>query len=997
MQQLLVQHLQMPPNLDPSPPGDRPALTRALAKKPEHRFPSVSALVRALRDGGDSERTTAIRMPAPPPDRLARVDLPPPDSPPPDESALIQLVGAPRSDTPLPAIGLETPPPTVAPPEQTGSGPVRPALVVGVGGAGLRVLQRLRKLLSEKFGGPEKLPAVRFLYIDTDPDALAAATADRPGDGLAGLRPDEVFPAKLNRTGHYLKPRLNGRTLIEGWFDPQLLYKLPRTPVTMGLRPLGRLAFCDHYRLLVQRLHTELEACAHPDALADTTDHTGLGVRTNRPRVYVVAGLGGGTGGGMFLDLAYAARARLRRMGYEAQDVTGVLLVPPDAAGADPGPLAQANTYAALTELNHYARPDTAFTAGYDDRHGSVRDAGPPFTHTVLLPGPAEAASPYAAGGSSGVVMAAGASGRVPAGLNRSGRVGPPVNRSGYAAHPAHRSGVVRPPAAGIRGSAAVAAAVRDPAAAGKDPCAAAADYLRLDLFAPVGRVLDDRRPSAAGAGPVAARTFGLARYDWPRGEVVGRTARYVTGVVLDHWVTPNFGRSRQAIPAWAAEQFARLGLDPEGLVGRMKRKADDAVGRPVEALLAQTLDPLTPRGWRPKLPDPTRLTLAFAELDKLIGTPLLVANPPPNPVEDAARAAAASAGARGQAALAALIPGLVDDPTFRLAGAEEAVRQVLANIDRALARFHDQAARAEADARAAHELLVTSAHHETAARKEVVAEVTEALKVYPASQYQAVLARHAVKVYEHLKQVMVAALNEVSGCRLRLEGYRQALVAELEQPPAAVGPRQVMPPGCPTVEEAARKFLAVLTDEDLAELEDRIQAEVERTTGGLYQACLNTAEGAEVLLRVVREETRAYLDARLGDVDLAGMFAARFPAPGGVAAALVRAFDAAAPELVGSGPWARDAVTVVTAPAGAGGDPLRRLAEEALSAGADWVPADTPDEVVVYREYPHVPLTALPQCGPAWAAAYQAAAEQFQCTPHTRVDVTRWVGVDAD
>ena len=33
--------------------------------------------------------------------------------------------------------------------------------------------------------------------------------------------------------------------------------------------------------------------------------------------MYVVAGLGGGTGGGMFLDVAYAVQNRLRRMGYD--------------------------------------------------------------------------------------------------------------------------------------------------------------------------------------------------------------------------------------------------------------------------------------------------------------------------------------------------------------------------------------------------------------------------------------------------------------------------------------------------------------------------------------------------------------------------------------------------------------------------------------------------------------------------------------------------------
>src|SRR5581483_3890698 len=200
-------------------------------------------------------------------------------------------------------------------------------------------------------------------------------------------RPDEVFCARLNRAGHYLKPRLNGRTLLEGWFDPQWLYKLPRNPMTMGLRAFGRLAFCDHYRVLMQKLEAELDACLDPHALDHTEDATGLEARTNRPRVYVVAGLGGGTGGGMFLDVAYAVRDRLKRFGYAAPDVVGVLLVPPDGPPGEVAPQAQANTYAALTELHHYARPETAYTAHHDDRAGTIRDTGPPFSQVVLLPG----------------------------------------------------------------------------------------------------------------------------------------------------------------------------------------------------------------------------------------------------------------------------------------------------------------------------------------------------------------------------------------------------------------------------------------------------------------------------------------------------------------------------------------------------------------------------------------------------------------------------------
>jgi serine/threonine protein kinase len=48
--QLLMMHATAHPNLEPLPPADRAAVAKALAKKPEHRFPSCTEFVQALLD-----------------------------------------------------------------------------------------------------------------------------------------------------------------------------------------------------------------------------------------------------------------------------------------------------------------------------------------------------------------------------------------------------------------------------------------------------------------------------------------------------------------------------------------------------------------------------------------------------------------------------------------------------------------------------------------------------------------------------------------------------------------------------------------------------------------------------------------------------------------------------------------------------------------------------------------------------------------------------------
>ena len=57
-------------------------------------------------------------------------------------------------------------------------------------------------------------------------------------------------------------------------------------------------------------------------------------------------------------------------------------------------------------------------------------------------------------------------------------------------------------------------------------------------------------RPAAGEASPGAVRTFGLARFGWPRAEVVARAARVVAPVLVNHWVTPDPRQVRQVIPA---------------------------------------------------------------------------------------------------------------------------------------------------------------------------------------------------------------------------------------------------------------------------------------------------------------------------------------------------------------------------------------------------------------------------------------------------------------
>ncbi len=974
MSQLLMQHLQLPPDLAPSPPADRPALQRALSKRPEDRWPSVRAFVRAIREG-DGLAASVTRVAAPTGDSTDNL--------------------GPKPGSGIHGLSLETPAPrgmtetdnhavlvTPAPPEVTGPGPLRPALVIGIGQAGLRVVQRLRFELNDRYGPAEFTPLLRTLVIDTDPDTLDDAVRPRGADRLAALSAETIVPAKLNRASHYLKPRLNGRNLTEGWFDPQLLYRIPRTPQTMGLRLFGRLAFMDHYRAVMAKVGAELEAALSPDSLHLTEQRTGLRRRTNRPRVYVVAGAGGGTGGGMLLDVAYAVRAKLKRMGYEHPELVGVLLLPPADASLAP-PQALGNTYATLTELNHFTRPDSTFTAGYDDRGGAVKEKDAPFTRVMLVPGPAGSIF----SGTRTTPPAAGA-------INR-GLIGRPSGVSPVPpARPKVGSGVTGQPGSRVVPGAALTR-TPEPAVAAFKAVAGVAELIRLDLFTPLGRAADEQRDAKLVGQPkaVTVGAFGVTAFDWPRAEVVGRTAAAVARKVLTAWLVPNVKRAREIIPTWAAAQWTQIGLDPDTALAKLQAAAETATGARTEDLITLTTEPLVPKGWLARLPEPEKVAVAVDGLVKLFGPPAGPAHRQPTAAEEAVADTAVKLGDESAHHLRTIAAALVEDQQFRIAGAEEATRQFLATADRLADKYSAEAAAAEQKSTAAYECLVHYTHHTKGMRKPAAAELADALRLFPRARYQAVLYRALARVYQGIHDPLALQLTDVLGCKDRL-----AEIAGPVDPPAAdfiPGPRRLMPPGCLGVDDAVARFEGVLTDADFAAIDARVQAALEPDLGGVFQACFHSAVGPEGVIAAVREETRSYLDARLGEVDMGAMFAERFRSRQQAEAAVAHAYAEADPEWVGGGPWTGTEVTVLGAPDGVAGGPVRELATRAIPVAGLPV-AESRDDVTIYREYPAVPLSAVPHLGPAGSTAYQNLPDANQCSLHSRLDVTAWTDVDA-
>ncbi|MCL1466793.1 tubulin-like doman-containing protein [Argonema galeatum] len=264
-------------------------------------------------------------------------------------------------------------------------------ICIGLGGTGRDVLMRIRRLIVDRYDDLTKLPIVSFVHIDTDKAAtqvsglrtgstyhgvdLSFREAEKVG---ATMTSSEVtnFVQGMERRSNY--DRQGPYDHIARWFPPQLLRNIKAVEEgAKGIRPVGRLAFFHNYRKIQSAIQTAENRTRGHEA---TLLKLGLTVEEGL-NIFVVGSLCGGTGSGMFLDVAYSLR---QSYGDSKAKIVGYLVISPELYGNTPNMIA--NTYAALKELNHYTTPSTKFEVCYDMQTTKfVRETRPPFDYAYLV------------------------------------------------------------------------------------------------------------------------------------------------------------------------------------------------------------------------------------------------------------------------------------------------------------------------------------------------------------------------------------------------------------------------------------------------------------------------------------------------------------------------------------------------------------------------------------------------------------------------------------
>lgn len=268
---------------------------------------------------------------------------------------------------------------------------IQRTICIGLGGTGRDVLMRLRRLIVEQYGDLTKLPIVSFVHIDTDKTATQGSSL-KTGNTYRGVdlsfRDSEkinaiLTAAEVSNFVQGVEQRSNydhqgPYDHISRWFPPQLLRNIRAVEEgAKGIRPVGRLAFFHNYQKIRTAIETaERRTMGHEAILLKSGLKVDPGLN-----IFVVGSLCGGTGSGMFLDIAYSLR---KLYGDKGTQLLGYLVISPQLYSN--ASYMNANTYAALKELNHYSSPGTRFEACYDMQNlVLVKEPRAPFDYTYLI------------------------------------------------------------------------------------------------------------------------------------------------------------------------------------------------------------------------------------------------------------------------------------------------------------------------------------------------------------------------------------------------------------------------------------------------------------------------------------------------------------------------------------------------------------------------------------------------------------------------------------
>ena len=377
--------------------------------------------------------------------------------------------------------------------------------------------------------------------------------------------------------------------------------------------------------------------------------------------------------------------------------------------------------------------------------------------------------------------------------------------------------------------------------------------------------------------------------------------------------------------------------------------------------------------------------------------------------MSDATQAVAAES----EQKLVEVIVRLIEQPAYRLAGAEEALRQFCATVEQALQSQEPLAKELLDRSILVHQrlqvLLESPPVQEESRTKSLwklgrrnaqdknnsATELIELLKAFAKCRYQSLILLHVNRLYVSLRGHLSDQIREVGFCRQRLGELIGSLSAPGKDFPRENAKRSVsseqylLPEGCTKLEEAIATFDKLIGIQELTVFDQRIQTLVQKEYKALVQVCMGPSNVVRNLAPAMMRDAEEFLEPYLEGASVADLFIKKQgSSDADPRDALMEAYDEAAPDVEKAA--AGKEICVVVVPDDEPGTVLKDALADVLP-DATVIGCERRDEIIFYREQLELAGNDLPQLGDAAEEAFRQRETQDPGTLHCREDILEW------
>ena len=527
-----------------------------------------------------------------------------------------------------------------------------------------------------------------------------------------------------------------------------------------------------------------------------------------------------------------------------------------------------------------------------------------------------------------------------------------------------------------------------------------AAGLIYQEALTPIGRRIDEARSAFQSKYPpsdLPLQSFDCFRITWPRQRLLDTVSERLAARTVEQWASKDVAPIRQPVADWLEDQWNQARFDPDALAATLRAAMGESLKNEPEAVIDAEFKHLPLEAAAAGNADLPDIITVIDRILQIVGRPGDAEEFMPGEMARVLEIVAKPITRESEVKFAKLAVHFVEQPHFRLAGAEEAIRlcteRMRALIDER-ERLCQQLAKELEEEYTRLVPLIGSLSHSSffkaaSRRAHAVAELSSWLHNWPRKRLRFLLSRCIASIYRQMLGNAPEYLREIAVSRHKLSEVSVQL-HKLAEVSADLGPSQdhpILPLGCKTLIEAADRFIGNLNDADRLEFEETLQKQIRRHMRALVNVCSTMNENAPRFKEIVLGQARAFVDARLGQHTPAEEFFRNRPDTQAAHREILLAFDESTPEPFGPCPSREAQSLFLGIMSDEYGKRFKEMTKE-LIQDLEPIDATSTSEIVFFREYHNLQFSEISQAGPIACEAVREVKSRDKINPHIRTDV---------